>query len=127
MDDLLDNGKPGEIFRGDNNENINNIAPHYIIYLGQDANPSDVFFGAMLTHTSGMGNIPLKESYFIKHDEFGTPYKVIYDNSFIVSELFHKKVEWQPFTKVGELSVEGLQFVMDKIGDKIPKSFKYNK
>lgn len=127
MDDLLDNGKPGEIFRGENNENINNMASHYIIYLGQDEDRSDVFFGAMLTHTDGMGNISLKDSHFTKYDQFGSPFKVIYDNSFIVSELFHKKVDWRPFTKVGELSAGGLQFVMEKIGGKLPKLFKFNK
>lgn len=74
----------------------------------------------MLTSSSKFGNIALEESHFEKFDESGKERQVYYKSSFISSDLYHKKNDWRPFTKVGQLSKEGLQFVLDQIGFKEP-------
>lgn len=117
---------PGDIIIGLNNRNIKGRS-HYIIYLGIAANQEDLFLGAMLTHSEyGGENIELEESHFISNDEHGERFEVSYDHSFISSDLYHKKKSWAPFFKVGQLSEEGLQFVLENLDDKIPGFFRFN-
>lgn len=125
----MDNPKiealPGDILHGKNNCNIPKVFPHFIIYLSP-GNSHDTFLGAMLTSSGSHNNISLKESHFEKTDKHGSEWRVYYKESFISSDLYHKKNEWRPFTKVGQLSKEGLQFVLDQIGFKNPIYFPLN-
>ena len=126
MDNPNTEAQPGDILYAKNNRNVGGISFHYMIYLRPDPNSVDHFLGAMLTSSSGYSNIALKETHFEKHDAMGRKWKVSYQASFISSDLYHKKNDWKPFTKVGQLSKEGIKFIQNKIGSKIPKFFPYN-
>ena len=55
---------PGDILYGANNLNIQSSRPHYIIYLSESPDYSDRFYGGMLTHSAGHGNISLEKRAF---------------------------------------------------------------
>ncbi len=120
MENVISKFNSGDILHGKNNRNIRGISPHYIIFLGPDTTTTDRFMGAMLTSSSGYSNIALEEGHFEKYDENKKEWKVFYKKSFISSDLYHKKIEWAPFTKVGQLTNKGLQFVLNQIGHKSP-------
>lgn len=120
MKDPNHEARPGDILHGKNNRNIPGVRPHFIIYLSPDAHSSEQFLGAMLTSSPNYGNIALKEEHFEKYNDYGKEWQIYYKSSFISSDLYHKKNDWSPFTKVGQLSKEGLQFVLDNIGFKDP-------
>ena len=120
---------PGDILSGHNNRNIRGIPPHYIIYLGVDSQPDLFFLGGMLTTSAGYGNIPLHSNHFEIYDQNGHAWKITFHKSkgsFLVNQHFYKLVDWQPFTKVGQLSSEGLKFVREKIQSFPPTFFPYN-
>lgn len=116
----------GDILYGKNNKNIFGKA-HYIIYLGPDPSSSDLFLGAMLTHSPRFSNIQLQKDHFEIYDSAGTPYKVLFNRSFISCDLYHKRVDWAPFKKVGQLSKKGIEFIIKNIGEKHPIFYPNNK
>lgn len=123
MTHIIDPSKqcmPGDILHGKNNRNKRGLTPHYIIFLGSIPSNPDCFLGAMLTSSSDYSNIPLHVNHFDKADAQGNPWQVTYKHSFIVDELFFKKNDWRPFTKVGQLSTDGLLFVEKHLKDKNP-------
>jgi hypothetical protein len=89
------------------------------VYLGSAQQP-DLFLGAMLTHSSGYGNIPMRANHFEKNDCNGNAWKIQFEKTCMVNELLHKKEEWQPFKKVGQLTIAGLQFIRSQLGGKTP-------
>ncbi|MBS0032415.1 hypothetical protein ACTJJ0_34440 [Chitinophaga sp. 22321] len=119
--------KSGDILYGEKNKNIPGVSPHYIIYLFPDTSSPEQFIGAMLTSSSNFSNISLLEEHFEKYDAQGVEWRVYYNASFISSDLYHKKLDWQPFIKVGQLSNGGLHFILNKIGHKKPIYSKLNK
>lgn len=116
----------GDILFGAKNKNKQGIKAHYIIYIGEDSNQSDLFFGAMLTHSPKFNNIPLLKKHFETHSARGKRFKITYNNSFFSPDLYHKRKEWAPFKKVGQLTKEGLNFINKQIGHKVPVDFKHN-
>lgn len=112
--------QPGDILHAKNNRNIPGTRPHFIIYLSSEAHSPEEFLGAMLTSSSNYGNIALEENHFEKYDANGVEWQIYYKSSFISSDLYHKKNDWRPFTKVGQLSKDGLQFILEQIGFKDP-------
>jgi len=120
MEDPTIEAELGDILYAKNNININGIRSHFIIYLGSCPERHDLFLGAMLTHSPGGSNVSLKPSHFKMYDDKKKAFRVIYDESFIASDLYYKKMEWRPFAKKGELTEEGLTFIMNKIGSKSP-------
>jgi hypothetical protein len=118
--------KPGDLLWGKNNRNKDGWRTHYIIYPGPFEDPHHLFLGAMLTHAQINGNIPMREEHFIHEDANGEKYKVTYNKSLIVASKLFKKIEWAPFTKVGELAAEGLTFVEQTIGHMDPEYYPYN-
>ena len=120
MKDPCKEAVPGDVLYGKKNLNKGRARPHYIIYLGT-SKVAGTFLGAMLTHSSDFNNISLREEHFKKKDNAGNDFKVQYENSFIAGELLYKKQDWAPFTKHGELTKEGLEFVIHHIGHLIPK------
>ena len=92
------------------------ITKHPIIFLG--SKNEDEFYGCIITHSKGYeNNIPLKEDFFLQKDDNKTQYKIIYDNSYLVKLKLNKKQEWGPFTKCGQLSNEGINYVNDNLKD----------
>ena len=89
---------------------------HYIVFLGMSNDPH-VFLGAMLTRQNIHENIPLIANHFCPN------FPVTYDNSHIVNRLFVKFSNWGPFTKVGELSAVGLEFVQGHLANQSPITF----
>jgi len=125
FDDPVTESQPGDILHGKNNRNKRGIRTHFIIYLGTDQT-DDQFTGAMLTSSHKYNNIKLEEGHFEQLDKNGKPWQVQYNNSYISSEKYHKKKDWRPFTKVGQLTREGLEFINNYIGNLNPKHFKHN-
>ena len=119
--------QPGDILFGENNLNQPGVRPHFIIFLDPDPANAGMFLGAMLTHSPRFKNISLEEDHFEKNDEHGNPWQVQFEKSFIAGDLYHKKEEWRPFTKVGQLSKAGLDFVRQSIGGKNPVFSPLNK
>ena len=105
--------RKGDILWSDNNLNKSGRSAHYMIFIKSHDN--HYFVGAMITHSKGFNNIPLKEGHFKKADGTGKNYKVLYDNSLVVSKPLFKKLEWSPFIKVGELTAEGVAFIEKRI------------
>lgn len=81
---------------------------HPIVFIS--SNSKYDFIGAMITHeTIADRNVKMKESHF--ENEF----EITYDESYLVKGRFIKSEEWGPFEKKGELTREGLDFVLENI------------
>ncbi|GGB64422.1 hypothetical protein GCM10007424_00390 [Flavobacterium suaedae] len=127
MTDPNNQANAGDILHGKNNRNVRGIPAHFMIYLSPDPQSKMQFLGAMLTSSAKFGNIALEESHFEKFNNDGFEWQVQFKASFISAYLYHKKNDWQPFTKVGQLSKEGLKFIEDQIGYKEAVFFPFNK
>ncbi|KRD10034.1 hypothetical protein ASE21_09940 [Flavobacterium sp. Root901] len=96
---------------------------HYIVYF--EGNPDQDFIGGMITHYNGNGNVPMQPEYFEINDKNDKAFKVTYDNSFLVVGKFIKPSQWGPYSKVGKLSEEGIQFLENIIGNLPFEPFAY--
>lgn len=105
--------REGDIPWSDNNFNKSGRSAHYMVFIKPHYNHS--FIGAMITHSKRFNNIHLVESHFKKTDDRGKNYKVLYDNSLIVSQPLFKNLDWSPFIKVGELTKEGITYIKEHI------------
>lgn len=126
MDNPNIDSKPGDILKAYNNESISG-GIHFMIFLipGQD---DSYFLGAMLTSSTNYDNIQMPSNFFVEiNEETQTRWRIPYKQSLIVPELFEKYEVWKPFEKVGQLSAEGLEFVLKEIGDKRPTIYSKNK
>jgi len=100
----------GDILRGREGSN----AKHPIVFL--HGHNDSFFIGGMITHAETErypDNILMKSTFFI----FDNPA----DNEediFLVKAKLLKRIEWQPFRKIGHLTEEGLLFVESNISDK---------
>ena len=104
---LADTLQKGDIVRGRQTR-------HPIVYLGE-LNEFE-FKGCFITHSAGYKiNKGLKESYFCKKDERGNEYEIQYEKTYVCRCLLVKKNEWGPYTKVGQLTDEGVQFIENAI------------
>lgn len=92
---------------------------------GQD---DTYFIGGVITHFPSVSkNIAMAEEHFCTHDEMGNKYKVCYDQSFLIKAKLLKRLDWQPFRKVGKLTEHGLNFLDAQLKDKNPQVWKdYN-
>lgn len=86
---------------------------HFIIYYdgGNDTN----FIGGMITHKLSEKNKSMLKSHFEALNEKGVKNKVVYDNTSLVIAKLVKFESWGPFTKIGKLSKEGIEFMVDAI------------
>lgn len=94
---------------------------HYIIYY--DGYDSFNFIGAMITHSNTIKNTSMNKSHFIEKDSLGNYYKVQFDDTYLVKAKLMKFESWGPFTKVGELSPEGVKFVESTIDNLISETW----
>lgn len=126
MKDPTISAEVGDVLHGTNNRNKFRIKPHYIIYLGPDKNDEQLFFGMMLTSSPRHGNIALEARHFMQTDEAGKLYRVTFKASYVSPNLYHKKKDWQPFTKVGQLSETGLRLLRQLANGQTAKFFPFN-
>jgi len=100
----------GDIIRGAKHGKDESFHP--IIYFGEI--DSTFFDGGMITHSSKFGNIELQDEHFTqKIDTNSRP-------SYFVKNYLIKKQDWGPFTKIGQLSERGLEFVKSQLEGTTP-------
>ncbi len=101
--------KKGDIIRGEQTR-------HPFVFINQINN--ETFSGCMLTHSGperGYDNIELTEQHFEKRDVNGTNYTFKYDRTFFVRTRLLKEGQWGPFSKVGQLTEQGIRLIDDKL------------
>jgi|SRR3990167_11493549 len=109
--------KIGDILKG--KKGGRNKAFHFIVYLRN--NTADSFIGTVLTHSNKYkDNFLTKKEHFKEYDPSGEKYKFTFENTHIVGKQFIKPRDWGPFSKVGELTKEGIRFVNSKINNNAP-------
>lgn len=100
------NFKPGDILRATDRELRKGYHP--IVYISGYSDSE--FVGAMLTHHDDpTRNVKMDSAFFQK--------KVGYENTYLVTGKFMKPEEWGPFTKINQLTDDGLSFVTEIIND----------
>lgn len=114
----------GDILWSDNNLNKSGRSAHFMVFI--KAYDAHYFVGAMITHAKGYNNIPLEEKHFEKKNDKGGKHKVYFDNSLIVGNPLFKNLDWRPFEKVGQLTIEGIAFVEDEILKFAPEFYSDN-
>jgi hypothetical protein len=89
-------------------------AYHPILFL--EEKDENFFYGIMLTKAGNYDtNIMLPEKYIVKENKDGLAFPFQYNNTHFVKAKLLKKNEWEPFTKIGKISVEGIEFVESNI------------
>ena len=86
---------------------------HYIVYYEGHSNLS--FCGCMITHSNDSKNTPMEAQYFETNDDNGNPYKIGYDNTYLVKGKFLKSEEWGPYEKVGALTATGIDYLDEMV------------
>lgn len=108
--------KTGEIFIG--TKRGKDAAKHPIIFL--ESQNENSFIGAVLTHGKSErypDNVPMQAEYFMKKYEFK------FNDTYLVGKRFVKPQEWGPFTKVGQLTKKGVNFVDSCVKQYLPESW----
>lgn len=102
------NFKKGDVIEGNHKD-----AYHPILFLQEK--DDTFFYGIMLTKAGNYdSNILLPEEYIIKEKD-GVTFPFQFNNTHFVKIKLLKKNEWQPFSKIGEISAEGILFVESNI------------
>ncbi len=74
------------------------------------------FKAVMLTHSSSKDysdNIELKAEHFLTHDQSSKKlFNTQYDDTFYLSQVLIKKNDWGPYYQSGQLTKEGLDFIL---------------
>jgi len=98
------------------------LAKHPILFI-QDTD-DDSFEGCMLTRSPlWEGNLPLEREFIKEFDEEGNRFEFQFRNTHVVQARLEKKKDWAPFWKVGELTEEGIEFVMTVINGLEPQQW----
>jgi hypothetical protein len=93
--------KSGDILRATQRERRKGYHP--IVYISGYSDTD--FVGGMLTHHANDNcNIKMDSTFFEN--------KIGYENTFLVIGKFMKPEEWGPFTKINQLTSNGLSFVI---------------
>ena len=108
---MIKKGRRGDILEAKNR--AKNAGRHYIIYYGGGNGIN--FIGGMITHKLSEKNKPMEKSHFEILNKKGVKNKVVYDNTSLVIAKLVKFESWGPFIKIGTLSKEGIEFVVDTI------------
>lgn len=109
--------KQGEIIRATKRDKSKGL--HYIV-VWTDFNEGTDFIGIMLT-TSTADEYPDNVPLDLDHIQEGFDFK--WKNSNFVNRLFIKFAAWGPFSKVGELTERGCQYLQDNLQDIEPVPF----
>lgn len=100
------NFKSGDILKSTHRELRKGYHP--IVYISGYSDTE--FVGAMLTHHDDPTRNVKMDSTFFEN-------KRGYENTYLVSGKFMKPEEWGPFTKINQLTSDGLNFVIEHITD----------
>ncbi|MFC4874162.1 hypothetical protein [Negadavirga shengliensis] len=109
--------KKGEIIRATERKKSKGF--HYIA-VWEDFNEGMDFPGIMLTSSTAdkyADNIPLDQSHIMEGHDFK------WKATHFVSRVFIKLSDWGPFTKVGELTGLGINFIKENLQDVPPVTF----
>lgn len=107
--------------KGDILKSKDRSAKHPIVYI--ESVDDEYFVGVVITHSPKYeDNILMSESHFVENDENGNPYEFYFDNSRIVAHALIKLYEWNLY-KAGQLSINGLSFVIEQIKDTKPMAW----
>lgn len=107
--------KKGDIVYGKNNLE----GGHPILFL--DNKDDYTFVGAMLTKAGAYeGNHLMRREFFRERDENERVFSFKFNSTHLVGHSLLKRLEWEPFEKVGELTPEGLAFVENILKGKEP-------
>jgi len=99
-----------------------NAGRHFIVYY--EGHDDLHFIGGMITHHDDSLNVSMKASHFLVNDNItGNEYEITYDDSYLVKAKLMKFESWGPFTKVGQLSEEGIKFVENTIGGLVSETW----
>lgn len=120
---------PGQILWSDNNKNRRGRTAHHMLYISDDPDNPDLFIGVMLTSRSQPPfiNIEIPEHLFEKTDARGNAFNFPSKPTFFRPRKHLKKIEWQPFNITGQLTKEGLDFVIANLSDKPATYYEFNK
>lgn len=104
--------KLGDILKG--TKRGRDAAFHFIVFLeGKD---EASFVGTMLTSSNKYNdNVLMKEAHFNKTDSAGKQFEFQFNNTYFVRRKFIKLSDWGPFSKIGELTPEGIEFIKSEI------------
>tara|TARA_B100000780_G_C21004227_1_gene401907 strand:+ start:498 stop:863 length:366 start_codon:yes stop_codon:yes gene_type:complete len=92
---------------------------HYIVYY--ESISANEFAGTFIsTDGSFEQNIKMIDNHFEEYDENNELYDIRNDVSFLARAKLIKLESWGPFTKVGQLSNDGVEFLENNIGDLEP-------
>ena len=110
--------RKGDILKG--SKRGREAAFHFIAFLdGRDGNS---FIGAVLTHSSRYGNnVLMAEEHFKKTGTNDKKFEFQFGDSYLVKGKFIKLQDWGPFTKIGELTKKGIDFVDSETKDLEPE------
>lgn len=92
----------GTIFTSKHND-----AEHPLVYWKESDKDKGFFIGLMLTKYTGKGNIKMLPEHFT--DGF------IYKNTHVVRTFLDKPNEYEPLTKIGQLTPKGIKHIYDSI------------
>lgn len=102
------NYNKGDIIQGQHKD-----AYHPILFLKEK--DCTFFYGIMLTKAGNYDeNIPLPEQYIVK-EKGGTKFLFQYNHTNFVNIKLLKKMEWQPFKKIGEVTTEGIKYIEENV------------
>lgn len=90
---------------------------HPIIYLREK--DKTYFIGCIITHSNEKNyrnNVTFLPEHFETHDSDNNEYKVVYEDSYFVNLELIKKMEWGPFTRVGKLTIVGIEHLEKHLG-----------
>ena len=106
----------GSILLGENNhpDDGNN---HYIVYF-EELDAIDFVGGMISTKPHNGKNVPMSSSHFEVKNDKGINWKISYYKSHLVVAKLHKFNKMGPFTKVGQLTENGILFLTSVIADK---------
>jgi hypothetical protein len=96
--------------------------PHPIIYIEEI--DSENFYGCIISHEAGKGNVKMESEHFLDKDENDKPYPVQYDDSYLIPQNLKKEKLWiTDKTVKGKLTDEGIAFVLSNIPGNKDASF----
>lgn len=61
------------------------------------------------------GNVPLIKDHLVETDPDGNTFEFQFQKSFFAKCQLRKKIEWSEYRKVGQISEEGIDFVMEHV------------
>lgn len=112
--------KRGEIYKGTKTDRY--AARHPILFF--EAKNDDFFIGGVLTHALKPDNVLMKIEHFKVVNGDNKRYDFRFSNTRLVMYRFIKPEGWGPYTKVGELTEEGINFIDSIVSNQDPRTWK---